>query len=365
MAAALVVALASATASTPAFAQTSEDSVIKAARARFDEGVAFYDKGQYENARVAFLQAYALRKHPAVLVNLAQCDLRSGRAVEAAKYFQQYLVESTWLSTTQRSDAEKGLAEARNRIGRLEVSAPEGTEIEVDGDRVGTAPLPEAVNVEPGSHTVKSSSDSRTVTVGAGQVEPVRLSAPTPAVVAPSPPAEEPTPVRAPSSPSTETKPAAVASEAETNAPGLFSPPRSTAPVWIGVGIGIAGGATAILFAVFRSQAILNAGSVSNQITNAATAAGATMTRGLCLNPPSQNFQQACQTLQNDNNVVNTDTHDANAGLVVGITGVAFGLGWYLFAPRRNVPRVTDGASGAFVPIVGPHWNGLGYASSF
>jgi hypothetical protein len=56
----------------------------------------------------------------------------------------------------------------------------------------------------------------------------------------------------------------------------------------------------------------------------------------------------------------------ANIALVVGIAGVAFSLGWYLFATKREAAAPTDtGTSGAFVPIVGPRWNGLGYVGSF
>src|SRR5215472_4781680 len=101
IAAFLLLSLAPVAAAPRAFAQ--DDPTVKAARARFNEGVDFYDKGQYENARAAFLQAYALRKHPAVLLNLAQSSLRSGHALEAAKYFKQFLRESTSITASQRS----------------------------------------------------------------------------------------------------------------------------------------------------------------------------------------------------------------------------------------------------------------------
>src|SRR5690242_2410039 len=74
---------------------SSDDETTKAARARFQEGVDYYDKGQYDKARAAFLQAYALRKHPAVLLNLAQSCLKSGHSLEAVHDFQQFLREST------------------------------------------------------------------------------------------------------------------------------------------------------------------------------------------------------------------------------------------------------------------------------
>src|SRR6476619_7782030 len=83
------------------------------ARARFKEGVEAFDKGKYEEARLAFLQAYTLKKHPAVLLNLAQSSAKSNHPLEAAKYFQQYLREATTASPQQRRDAETGLAEVR------------------------------------------------------------------------------------------------------------------------------------------------------------------------------------------------------------------------------------------------------------
>ena len=150
-----------------------DDATTKAARARFQEGVDAFDKGQYENARAAFLQAYALRKHPAVLLNLAQSSLKSGHAIESLKYFQQYLRESANLTPQQKADAEKGIAEARTKLGRLEISAPTGAEISVDNDRVGNAPLSEPVDVEVGSHSVRAryadgTAEGKTVGVNIG-----------------------------------------------------------------------------------------------------------------------------------------------------------------------------------------------------
>ena len=108
------------------------DPVTMQARARFREGVDAYDKGHYENARLAFLQAYALKKHPAVLVNLAQSSAKAGHPLEAAKYFQQFLKESTNATPKQRLDAENGLAEVRQKLGRIEIVAPSGTEVTLD-----------------------------------------------------------------------------------------------------------------------------------------------------------------------------------------------------------------------------------------
>lgn len=362
LAAALLVAVAAPS----TLAQTGDDPIVKAARARFNEGIDFYDKGQYENARAAFLQAYALRKHPAVLTNLAQSSLRSGHALEAARYFQLYLHDSASLTAAQRSEAETGLAEARAKLGRLEVSAPSGTAIDIDGDRIGDAPLTEAIDVEPGSHRVSSSSDSKTVTVIAGQVAPVKLGpkeaqveTPTPA----APPIAVPPPVEESPPPTPSATPVSAPSIVTAASPGLFSPPKAMGPFWVGLGAGVAGGATAIVFAVFKGQANTNYQNVQTEILKTETERGVA-SKTLCVPPPS-GFQAACQTFQNDASQINSDATVANLGVGVGVAGVAFSLGWYLFGSKGGAIASPASASGFFVPYGGSHPSGLGYVGSF
>jgi hypothetical protein len=367
---ALLIAFAPTTFSVAGLAQTADDPTIKAARARFNEGVEFFDKGQYENARAAFLQAYALRKHPAVLLNLAQSSLRSGHSLEAARYFEQYLHESSSLTPAQRADAEKGLTEAQGKLGHLEISATDGSEIFVDGEHVGTAPLPDPVNVEPGPHVVKANSDSKSVVVVVGQVLPVKFSPSEGAVIAPVAPILVPPPpsvVPAEAPPTATPEPAVTtreqtgtSSSSSASSPGLFSRPKAMAPVWIGLAVGVAGGTTAILFAFFKSNANTN---YQGDQTTIESAAPMSTWSGLCEHPPPS-FAAACSSLQSDQNLVNTNAIVADVGLGVGIAGLAFGLGWYLFAPKRDAaPSV--GGSGSLWPILGRDMNGLGYAGSF
>src|ERR1700757_3815616 len=97
---------------TASSAQTAaDDPTTTMARARFKEGVEFYDKGEYEQARAAFLQAYALKKHPAVLLNLAWSSLKSGHVLEGKKYFEQFLNEAKDATDKQKADANDGLTQ--------------------------------------------------------------------------------------------------------------------------------------------------------------------------------------------------------------------------------------------------------------
>ena len=84
------------------------------------------------------MQAYALKKHPAVLLNLAWSCLRSGHALEAERYFKQFLNEGKDITDKQRADANDGLTQSRAKLGRIEIQAAAGTDITIDGDHVGT-----------------------------------------------------------------------------------------------------------------------------------------------------------------------------------------------------------------------------------
>src|SRR5215207_7089403 len=101
-----------------AFAQqpsTAPDPVTEVARQRYEEGVKAYDAGRYEDARGAFLQAYALKRHPAVLLNLGQSELKSAHYEDAGNHLQQFLRMHTSASAAQKTAAEKGISDAKKK----------------------------------------------------------------------------------------------------------------------------------------------------------------------------------------------------------------------------------------------------------
>jgi hypothetical protein len=165
----------------PAQAHAQDDVTLTMARERFKEGVGYFDKKDFAKARVAFLQAYALKKHPSVLLNLAQSELRSGHEADAAKHFAQYLREHKDATEAERQGADTGLTAAKALVAEvaLEVDA-NGAEIYVDGDLEGQAPLPGSVYLTPGAHEIQARKDGKTVngpiTASAGQSTSLRLS---------------------------------------------------------------------------------------------------------------------------------------------------------------------------------------------
>ncbi len=353
---AAVVLVAFLSSSVPFRALAQDDPVTTQARARFKEGVDFYDKGSFENARLAFLQAYALKKHPAVLLNLAQSSAKAGHPLEAAKAFQQYLKESTSASPQQRQDAENGLAEVRQKLGRIEITAPSGTDITLDEkERLGTAPFNEPVDVEPGSHALKSSTETVKVTATAGQKVQARfgVAAATPAVV--PVPAGEPLPDNTgpvgPPPPAGDEK----------------KKPLPMVPGYVAIGVFGAGIVSTILFAAFKADAQSKADSVAREIQDKA----GTRSKGICTSTAADDvtrFGPACATLKQNNDKVDTNATIANvSGVIAGVAGV-FAIAWLVAVPIVN--RKRDHSAGwiknpVLTPYAGYNDGGFSLAGQF
>jgi len=187
---------------TEAYAQAT-DAVTALARERFLEGVKAYDGGRYEDARSLFLQAYALKRHPAVLLNLGQAELKTGHVAEGGNHLQQFLREHKTATPDQVDAAKKGIAEAKKTTGHLIVIVDvDGAQVGIDGAPAGTTPLLDPVFVNPGDHTITATSSGKTATtkttVARGAATAVTLGLQSLGVVPPPPTAAPP-----PTTPST------------------------------------------------------------------------------------------------------------------------------------------------------------------
>ena len=377
IAVAVLLAFAPAVVAIPATAQSAaEDPTTDMARARFKEGVGFYDKGQFEQARASFLQAYALKKHPAVLLNLAWSSLKSGHTLEAEHYFKQFLTEGKDITDKQRADANDGLAQSHAKLGRIEVAAAAGTEVTVDGDKAGTTPLSDPILVEPGAHTVKfkgpdGATDTDSVTVLAGEKAIARFAktasaAPVAAPPAPTPPAAgteaEATPPSPP--PAEETPKPAEAPPAKQTVNlsperSLLSPPETLAPVIVGGVVVVGSAALAIVMLVSKQTAQNKANDTAAQIS----AHG-----GTSCSPPSisadatttiDKVQTACSEYQNDNKDVNTDATIGNIAVGVSVIAAVGTIVYWLVADRRGDSPSTGSTAPTVTPIVGPSLGGI------
>lgn len=385
-------------------APPAQDSVTVIARQRYNEGVAAYDAKRYEDARTAFLQAYALKRHPAVLLNLGQSELRSGHPEDAGNHLSQFLREHTGTTPEQREAAEKGLAEAKRTSGLVIVSVDSpGADISIDGNTVGKTPLLDPVFVKPGKHTVfaalqgKTAAASIEVKAGASTAATLTLgvSAPAPTPPVPTPPTPEPpgppiTPPVAPPGPPVTPPMGPEPGPALGPGPEPGGPPRYTFVEWykhkpiawvgtglavVGLGLGIGGGAAA---ASASSSSNADVASIQAEIANR-NKMGFKDPNNVCNpnvlagNPAlATHYGQACGVVSQDNSNYNTGVAVMATGWVlfgVGVVGtVAYTMiDWF---PNRARTGSNDrpgapGPSVAVLPLVSPAVRGVGVIGSF
>jgi hypothetical protein len=315
-----------------AFAQ-SEEAKAQAQR-RYEEGLAFHNKDQEEEAYTRFAQAYAVLQSPPILFNLARTEQLTGRFADAAGHFKDYLAhpDHPRITADLRQKARAFLADIQLKLGHVTVDAPTGTIISVDGVAATSGTL----DVKPGTHAVvgQLGPETRTVTVScvAGQVVTAKIAfdSPVPVVVAPIAPVAPVTPSPEPVQPT----PRSSGSGAKL---GVVIATAAVGAIGIGVGVG------------FEAAASSKGSDVSAfQGTNGSSSCfGSTASR--------------CQQLSG---AAGSDTSDHNVG-----TGMLIGGGIFLAAsvvtflawPNSKEPP----ASGYLVPILSPTTGGLGYAGRF
>lgn len=286
----LVAALAVLSASS---AHAQDDASVAMARERFKEGVQFFDQKQYDKARAAFLQAYALKKHPAVLLNLAQSELRSGHEADAAKHFAQYLREHKEATEAERQGAEAGLTSAKASVAELTVHVDQdGASVLVDGVVEGTTPLPGPLYLSPGSHTISARKDGQEVdlqvTTSAGQSSATNLRFRRARTAdAPSTPAGSDEEQEEPQADADANEDEGSGESAAGERQSFFAWSADSPIAWMGGALTIAGVAGGIGFAVAATSNFNTANSIAGQIRRAATDNNLTP-EGICGPDPSK-----------------------------------------------------------------------------
>jgi hypothetical protein len=338
----------------PPSSSESSPAISDAARARFNEGIALYGKKKYERAHAAFLQAYGLTKNPAVLINLGLTSLKMGRPLQAARYFDQFQKEAKDATPDQRARAQKGVTDARRSLGTIEVTAPEGAEISVDGEPAGRAPLPSAIDVLPGRHevtsTTTSGTKSETVTVGAASTVKVRLAAQRPS--APPSAVLEPDHGTAPGASSESPSGPAALPAGASQSGSLFAPPNTSWPVYAAGAVGL----------VSFTAAIVLSGIGANADSNVTNASDALMRNGkspdTCFDPASAGdltIASTCTTLRSGQRTSDDVKTPFVVTLAVGGGATLFALGWYFFAPKAHgATEVMGKLPVRIAPRVGP-----------
>jgi len=164
----------------------------------FGEGLQLFAQKDFVHARSKFAEAYAKYPSPNSLLNLARSEQLSGECVDAVAHYRAYIAlpENPRISTGDRGSAGIKLNECLAKIGRIQVTAPRGAHVSIDGLAV-VWNSGESVDVTPGTHRVDISYEnltkSRTTAPGEGEVTSVQWEDPPP-----PPPPTPPTPEQKP-----------------------------------------------------------------------------------------------------------------------------------------------------------------------
>jgi hypothetical protein len=291
------------------------------------QGLAAFKRQDYEAARIAFARSYELAPRTSTLLNLALAELNSGRPLDAVKHLRLFVGSADAPAVKVEEVRTKMLPRAEAQIGRLQIDAPAGAHVLVDNVEVGVAPLPDPIDVMPGSHeiAVRLGSDTSTmrVPVAAGDVSRVRvdLQKAMPAVVV-----NEPTPAGSKAPPTTST----AGPQSNQPASGSWWTPRTitigtvaaAAVVATGIGVG---------FGVASTNDAHDADSIR------ATLSG----NSACTPKAGQQLPAQCALLADATSSQSTH-HDLATGFYIGGAALAVGAvaTWLLWpSPKENAPH--------------------------
>jgi len=122
--------------------RAQEDSAAGQARIFYENGIELYEQGDAQAAAGAFREAYRLRPSWKILFNIGQCEAAAGRYGLAMEAFQQYLVDGRDDIPLERKDyVAAEILRLQALVGELNVEAPEGSTVMVDGVIRGKTPL--------------------------------------------------------------------------------------------------------------------------------------------------------------------------------------------------------------------------------
>jgi len=124
---AAVLSLCTSLCATPADAQRrrvrgGETSTDRRAQELFHRGDVLYAQGRYEDAILAFQEAYLISERPLLLYNIANAEERLGRWAEALGMLQRYLPSA---EPTERADVEQRIHSIEIRLARERALAAE------------------------------------------------------------------------------------------------------------------------------------------------------------------------------------------------------------------------------------------------
>lgn len=136
-----------------------------AAAKAFEKGINAYNKDDYETAASYFRKANELSFSWKILYNIGQSEAAAKRNGLALQAFEEYLTRAgDDISQTRRDEVVSEIRRLKLIVGMLEVDAPKGAIVFVDGEKRDTLPLLGPVMISAGiAHEVVIELDGKTL----------------------------------------------------------------------------------------------------------------------------------------------------------------------------------------------------------
>ena len=160
-------------------ARADDNPSQKEANLHFQRAILLYGEADYRAALVEFKRAYEIAPHVTLLYNLGQTYHQLQNYADALTTFERFLAEG---GSAHRAEVENAVGVLKSRVGKLDIAAAAGSEITIDDEPVGKAPLGKPVSVSIGRRRVAASRPgetptSRFVDVAAGETQAISLDA--------------------------------------------------------------------------------------------------------------------------------------------------------------------------------------------
>ena len=160
-------------------ARAASDVEMEEAKALLRDGERAFKAGEYEKARVKFSAAYGVIPSVDILWNIATSEFKAGRAVESLKHFRQYIHDPKARPERKKEAEVDYVPAALKQAGHVDVVAPDGASVTVDGATTGTTPLTDGIDLQPGAHKIAArlgdKTDVQDVSAAPGQAITVKF----------------------------------------------------------------------------------------------------------------------------------------------------------------------------------------------
>jgi len=125
---------------------------LRLAKQAYQSGMKAYEEGRYVEASDYFREANRLRSSWKLWLNIGQAEAAADRYGLAIEAFGTYLtIGAEKVSAENRTYVENEISRLKKMIGYVEVYAPDGARINIDGISRGVAPLPSPIPVAAGT----------------------------------------------------------------------------------------------------------------------------------------------------------------------------------------------------------------------